>query len=244
MRFALCVIAVGSLSAIHAAESWSPKAAAGYMDGRIEWWSTWPSAARDHQTFCTSCHTVATYGMRRPALRAALGETGPSSAERKMLDNVTRRVRMWKDVEPFYPDATRGVPKTAESRGTESVLNALILSRYQSPDAKLALDNMWSEQVRSGKDAGAWAWLQFHNAPWEGDSQFYGSTLAALAVGIAPDAYRDRKDIQEGLDRLRGYLTREMASQTLLDRVVLLLTSTKVPRLLTTDRRKSIAGEV
>jgi hypothetical protein len=27
--------------------------------------------------------------------------------------------------------------------------------------------------------SGAWAWLQFHNAPWEGDSQYYGTSLAA-----------------------------------------------------------------
>jgi squalene-hopene/tetraprenyl-beta-curcumene cyclase len=209
----------------------------------MEWWSSWPSAARDHQTFCTSCHTVATYGMGRPALRAALGESGPSPTERKVLDNITKRVRLWKDVEPFYPDATRGVPKTAESRGTESILNALILARYASPDAKLALDNMWAEQIQQGKDEGSWAWLQFHNAPWEGDSQFYGSALAALAVGIAPGGYSERAGIQEGLGRLRGYLTREMASQTLLDRVVLLLASTKVPRLLTAGQQKAIVDE-
>jgi squalene-hopene/tetraprenyl-beta-curcumene cyclase len=243
MRLALYAVVLCSCSLLHAADIWSPKAAAAYLDGGIEWWSTWPSAARDHQTFCTSCHTVATYGMGRPALRAALGETAPSAAERKMLDNIAKRVRMWKDVEPFYPDATRGVPKTAESRGTESILNALILARYDSSDAKLALDNMWAEQIQSGKDRGSWAWLQFHNAPWEGDSQFYGSTLAALAVGIAPGGYRNDKKIQEGLDSLRVYLTSKMASQTLLDRVVLLLASTKLPRLLTDSQQKAIADE-
>ena len=111
---------------------------------------SWPTAARDHETFCVSCHTVAPYAMARPALRAALAEQAPSPIERKLLDNVTKRVRMWKEVEPFYPDETRGVPKTAESRGTESILNALILASYDapagklSPDARLALDNMWA----------------------------------------------------------------------------------------------------
>ena len=101
----------------------------------------------------------------------------------------------------------------------------------------MALDNMWSEQIKSGKDKGSWAWLQFHNAPWEGDSQFYGSTLAAIAAGMAPEAN------VEGLDLLREYLVREMGSQTLLDRVVLLWASTKVPRLLSNAQRKSIVDE-
>jgi hypothetical protein len=55
-------------------------------------------------------------------------------------------------------------------------LNALILANYDSSagrlsaDAKLALDNMWSEQLKTREAKGAWPWLQFHNAPWEGDS--------------------------------------------------------------------------
>src|SRR5580700_10568639 len=85
------------------AASWSSKAAA-YLDGRMDWWMGWPSAARDHETFCVSCHTVAPYAMGRPALRAALGEQTPSATEHKLLGNVTKRVRMWKEVEPFYPD--------------------------------------------------------------------------------------------------------------------------------------------
>ena len=103
---------------------------------------------------------------------------------------------MWKEVEPFYPDEKRGVPKTAESRGTESILNAVILVGYDvptgklSPDARLALDNMWGEQLKTGEARGAWSWLQFHNSPWEGDSQYYGAALAAIAVGSAPGNYQ------------------------------------------------------
>src|SRR3954453_12654147 len=95
--------------------TWSDKAAANYLDGRMAWWMSWPQSARDHETFCVSCHTVLPYAIARPALRNALAESTPSATERKLIDNVTKRVRMWKDVEPFYPDATRGVPKTAES---------------------------------------------------------------------------------------------------------------------------------
>jgi squalene-hopene/tetraprenyl-beta-curcumene cyclase len=229
--------------------SWSAQAAASYLDGREAWWSTWSQSARDHETYCVSCHTVLPYGVGRVALRSALHEQGPSANEQKLLGNVTKRVRMWKEVEPFYPDAKRGVPKTAESRGTESIMNALILANYSaaagklSDDAKLALDNMWGEQVKAGDTKGAWSWLQFHNSPWEGDSQYWGSTLAALAIGIAPGDYRSRPEIQEGLGMLRDYLVRERASQILIDRVILLWASTKIPGLLTHEQQKEIIEE-
>jgi squalene-hopene/tetraprenyl-beta-curcumene cyclase len=156
---------------------------------------------------------------------------------------------MWKQIEPFYPDETRGVPKTAESRGTESILNALVLVSHDapgnllSPDARLALDNMWEQQLKTGAAQGAWSWLQFHNSPWEGDSEFYGATLAAIAVGLAPTAYRSSPAIQEDLQLLRGYLTRERESQILFHRVMLLWASTRTPGLLTPAQQKSIMEE-
>src|SRR5450755_2128500 len=161
----VCVLAAGLASGVCAqdkqatgasAATWSPKAAAAYLDGRMGWWMTWPSAARDHGTFCISCHTAAPYAMSRGALRHDLSEQAPSANERKLLDNVTKRVRLWKEVEPFYPDEKRGNPKTAESRGTESIFNALILAGYDAPsgkvsaDTRLALDNMWAEQLKTG----------------------------------------------------------------------------------------------
>jgi squalene-hopene/tetraprenyl-beta-curcumene cyclase len=206
-------------------------------------------AARDHDTFCVSCHTVMPYAMARPALRAALAEQTASPTEHKLLDNVVRRVRLWKEVEPFYPDKARGVPKTAESRGTESILNAVILARYDassgklSADGRLALDNMWGEQLKTGEDKGAWSWLQFHNSPWEGDSQYYGATLAALATGMAPGDYQSDPKIQDGLKLLRDYLVRQRQSQILIDRMILLWASTKMPGLLTGAERQSIIDE-
>jgi hypothetical protein len=169
-----------------------------------------------------------------------------TQVEWRLLDNVTKRVRMWSEVEPFYPDAKRGVPKTWESRGTESVLNALILTSYDArggklgADARTALGNMWAQQITTGADRGAWPWLQFHNAPWEGDSQFWGSTLAAITIGMAPGGYRDTPAIQPGLNLLRGYLAGRQESQFLIDRVVLLWASTELPGVLTAAQQQSI----
>lgn len=225
---------------------WSEKGAAAYLDTRIAWWMNWSTSQRDHDTFCVSCHTAVPYAMARPALRTALEGRARTQLEWRLLDNVTKRVRMWDVVEPFYPDAKRGVPKTFESRGTESVLNAVILASYDardgalSHDTRLALGNMFAQQITSGADRGAWPWLQFHNAPWEGDSQFYGTTLAAIAIGIAPGGYRSAPGIQAGLQLLRDYFAREQASQVLIDRVVLLWASAELPGILTPAQQQSI----
>src|SRR5436309_12102994 len=217
-----------------AAGPWDQRAAAAYLDRRAGWWMEWPKAARDHETFCVSCHTAVPYALSRPALRKALAEEVPSVIERRLLDNVTKRVRLWKEVAPFYSDADRGVHKTVESRGTESVLNALILSSNDaqngqlSHDTRTALDNMWAEQQTTGNKKGAWLWLRFANEPWEADdSDYYGTTLAAVAAGTAPENNRARPEIQNNLKMLREYLNRESAAQPAINRVALLWASSK-----------------
>jgi squalene-hopene/tetraprenyl-beta-curcumene cyclase len=244
---ALAILAVPGFiqAASDEAGSWSPKGAAAYLDQRADWWIGWKSSARDHGTFCISCHTALPYALGRPALRAALAEQAPSTGERQLLDNVTKRVRMWGEVLPFYPDKN-GDPKTAESRGTESVLNALILASYDpklNDDTKLALDNMWSLQLKTGDKKGAWTWLNFHNEPWEADdSQYWGATLGAIAVGSTPKQYQ--ASVQENVKLLSEYLQREQAGQSLLNRTVLLWASTKIPGLLKPEQQKSILDEL
>jgi squalene-hopene/tetraprenyl-beta-curcumene cyclase len=234
-----------------ATTSWDQRTAAAYLDRRASWWMEWPKSARDHQTFCVSCHTAVPYALSRSALRKPLAESAPSANERRLLDNVTKRVRLWKEVEPFYSDADRGAYKTVESRGTESVLNALILASNDaqngklSDDTRMALDNMWSEQQTIGDKKGAWLWLQFANEPWEADdSDFYGATLAAIAVGTAPGNYRAKPEIQNNLRLLGEYLNRECAAQSTINRAVLLWASVKVPGLLEPEKQKAIITEL
>lgn len=233
------------------ANSWDHKAAAAYLDRREVWWMEWPKSARDHGTFCISCHTALPYALSRAALHTALGESAPSPNERKLLDNVTKRVRLWKEVAPFYTDADRGEHKTAESRGSESVLNALILASNDAQTGRLtdgartALDNMWAEQQSTGASKGAWLWLRFGNEPWEADdSDYYGAALAAIAVGLAPGNYRERPEIKGHLDMLRDFLRRESAGQTTLNRADLLWASLKLPGLLNAEERRAITSEL
>ena len=226
------------------APAWNHQAADAYLDARLTWWSQWSNSARDHGTFCVSCHTVAPQAMAR----LISGAKAPSEIEGKLISNVTTRVRLWDEVAPYYGD-NRGPGKGAESRGTEAVLNALVLASYNpsrgemNPDLRSALDHMWAAQLKSGDAKGAWNWLQFHNAPWEGDSQYYGATLAALVAGSTPASYRSSPDVQEGFQSLQEYLKKNYASQKLFERVMVLWASTELPGLLSESERKAIVAD-
>lgn len=225
--------------------SWNPKAAADYLDRRESQWMAWPQAARDHGTFCVSCHTAMPYALARPALRAVLAEKAPSAGERKLIDNVTKRVRLWKEIQPYYSNID------VQSRGTEAVLNALILASYDAQsgkltsDARAAFDSMWELQENSGDNRGAWPWIQFDNEPWEApDSPYYGACLAAVAVGIAPENYRSAPAIRNNVKSLRDYLERESAAQSPINRVALLWASARLPGILSPAQQQSIVDEI
>ena len=231
--------------------AWDVRGAAAYLDSRQTWWRSWPKAARDHDTVCVSCHSALPYALARPSLHSRLNESGPSPNESMLLADVVKRVREWKDMEPWYPDQTRGLPKTAESRGTESVINAIVLSRRDaadgapSADGRQAFANMWALQMRTGDLSGAWAWLAFELEPWEGaKSAYFGAALAAVAVGSAPGGYVSSGDIKENVDLLRGYLTKNAADQHTLNKLMLLWASTKLTGLLTTTERDILVAEV
>ena len=223
--------------------------AATYLDSREAWWKQWVSSTLDHGTFCVSCHTALPYALARPALRAAKGDPNLSSEEQALVDNVVKRVRLWKETEPYYSDEGYD-RKTLQSRGTESVLNALVLANYDaergrlSEDTLIAFKNMWNAQLTTGEEAGSWSWLQFDQEPWEAkDSVYYGACLAAIATGLAPEHYSTSPEIQPNLAILRGYLRDHAASQSTINRVFLLWASTKLSGLLSSQEQQSIINE-
>jgi squalene-hopene/tetraprenyl-beta-curcumene cyclase len=230
--------------------SWDPQAAAAYLDHRMQWWISWGHAARDHGTFCISCHTALSYALARPNLRAALAEPAPAAAERALMDDVTKRVRLWSETEPYYTDQRFGAGKSAQARGTEAVLNALILACADartgrlSPDTRLALENMWAQQRVSGDDKGAWSWLNFNLAPWETpDAQYFGAAMAAMAAGVAPESYQTLPQVQEHLQLLREYLERAYPAQPLHHRLALLWGAAKLPGFLDAHYRQAVIEE-
>ena len=225
---------------------WDRGAAADYLDGRQAWWMTWPVAERDHDTSCASCHTTLPYALARPTLRSALGETGPTAAEVHVLEDVEKRVALWNEVDPFYPDQTFGLPKASESRGTESILNALILANRDARDGRLtgetrkAFENLWKLQFTRGEGRGAWAWLYFDLAPWESEgAAYFGAALAAVAVGIAPNQYATSAEVEDRVALLRSYLQQDWEDRPPLDRLMLLWASSELSDLLTREQQRS-----
>jgi squalene-hopene/tetraprenyl-beta-curcumene cyclase len=242
-----CVLALlPAFAPAAGAPAWNPAAAAHYLDAREVWWQSWDRAKRDHDTACVSCHTVLPYALGRPALRGDLSEREASPPERTMLAFIEKRVGLWEETEPFYKEAS-GPTKPAESRATEAIMNALILASYDARQGQLrdvtrqAFDHVWDLQLTTG----AWDWLNFHNGPWESDeSQYWGTTLAALAVGSAPEGYKDSPLIQRQLADMRGWLKREYPHQPLLNRMWVLWASAKMPGLLSPEERKALVAEI
>ena len=225
----------------HPGGDWNRAAAARYLDSRASQWLSWGPAARAHGTVCISCHTTLPYLMARQLLP----QPGLPTPERRLLADVQERVRAGPGAAPWYPG------QAAASRGTEAVLNALILADedaragHLSTLAAAALERMWAQQLTSGPEAGSWPWIGFDNEPWEApDSRYYGAALAALAAATAPDDYLARPPVQERLQLLRNYLTRAYPDQMLLNRITLLWAAGRMPQLMAPDVRRSLIAQI
>src|SRR5437660_10297551 len=102
--------------------SWDHKAAAAYLDQRTSGWMRGMGAI-DQGTFCISCHTGLPYALARSALRADLGEREPCSTERQLLESVTKRVRLWKEVQTFLSGPTEsGAPRRCSTLWSWSLM--------------------------------------------------------------------------------------------------------------------------
>ena len=144
--------------------NWNPAAAASYLDDRMDAWFAGAKQVQtgDGETRCISCHTSVPYALARPALRRALHATSPTPQEIRLIADVTRRVDTYGSQQPFY-DSDEA--KRTESRGTEAVLNALLLAGAEpaAPATRAAFTHLWETQRADG----AWDWQQFGLEPFE-----------------------------------------------------------------------------
>ena len=85
----------------------------------------------------------------------------------------------------------RGAPAFNDSRTTKKL----------TPSRRHRVDRIWTVQQ---KDGGI-RWLKLNQPPMEFDDH-YGVTLAALAVGVAPDGYAKTEQAKKGLDGLQRWL--------------------------------------
>ena len=104
---------------------------------------------------------------------------------------------------------------------------------------------MCALQFKTGEQAGAWAWLNFHYEPWEsGDAPYYGAALAAVAIGIAPENYGSAPALKDRSSALAQYFRRTMDKQPLFNRVMLLWASSRSPGLVSAAERRGLVEGV
>jgi squalene-hopene/tetraprenyl-beta-curcumene cyclase len=239
---------------------WNKSGAGQYLDRRGENWFKFGGANRGEgasASHCISCHTLLPYALARPALRRLSDEKAPSEWETKTLEQTKLRVANWDQLDEVEYQLMYDFdePKKKQSRGTEAILNALILSlddRFEgrqqpSADTKKAISILWSTQLTTGEHKGSWDWLNFGLEPWESTSSRYlGASLAAIALGAAPGngLDGDRDNSQKRLDSMRTYLKEHYASQNLHNRIWLLWASADLDGLLTAPQKDQLIEQI
>ncbi len=254
------VLSAATLAGENTPEPWDQTKASQYLDRRGEDWFKFGGANRGQgasATSCVSCHSLLPYILARPVLRRLSDELLPTKWETKILEQTKLRVANWDrlDSQKFQLFYDFDEDKKKQSRGTEAVLNALILSlddrlqgcKEPSADAKKSLSILWATQIKEGRHKGSWDWLNFGLEPWEStEARFLGACVAAIAVGAAPanGVANTEKDSRERLDLLRDYLKKNLLSQNLHNRAWMLWASATMDGLLTPHEKDQLIAQI
>ncbi|MBA4187586.1 MAG: squalene--hopene cyclase [Planctomycetaceae bacterium] len=190
---------------------YSAAKAAEYLDGVSVNWT--------RERKCITCHTNMPYLTARPLLP---GDDG------------------WKEVRTFLEKDVASWSNGGKPKGdTYIVATAFALAFNDAQKSgklhattRAALDRMWDVQLKTGE----WAWLKCNWPPLEHDD-YYGATLAALAVGYAPEEYAKSEKAKTGLDRLKAYF-KTTPSPDLHHTAMLLWASMKLDGLMTAEEQK------
>jgi squalene-hopene/tetraprenyl-beta-curcumene cyclase len=192
------------------AKEYSAAKAAEYLDGVGIGWT--------RENKCITCHTNMPYLTARPLLK---GDE-------------------WKEVRTFLEKDVEKWSNGGKPRGDTFVVATAFALAFNDAQqtgklhtaTKNALDRMWTVQNESG----AWNWIKCDWPPLEHDD-YYGATLAALAVGYAPGGYAKTDAAKDGIKKLKAYLKKTPAPD-LHHTAMLLWASTKLDGLMTADEQK------
>ena len=142
------------------------------------------------QRKCFTCHTNLAYLYARPTVSS---DTRAHKEVRRFAEEL---------IEKRWP--TKGPRWDAEVVGVAAALavNDEASTGELHRTTKVALDRMWTVQ----REDGGWDWLKCNWPPFEHDDH-YGVTLAAIAVGAAPNRYAQGDVAQKGIAGIRKYLS-------------------------------------
>ena len=154
---------------------------------------------------CGTCHSNIAYMIGR----SALGPHTPAADE--VRNFFAGRAARW---DSMGNELIRGPVETSKGWGLvtwfahEVIVTGTMLAMDDAgttgtlaPLTRQVLDRMWTLQRQDG----GWYWLMAVSQPFE-TSEYYGSALAAVGAGMAPDGYAKTPAAQAGLKKLRTYL--------------------------------------
>jgi squalene-hopene/tetraprenyl-beta-curcumene cyclase len=193
---------------------------------------------------CGTCHSNIPYMIGR----AALGPHTPAADE--VRNFFADRAARW---DSMGNALVRGDVATNKGWGLvtwfqhEVIVTGMMLAMDDAgttgklaPLTRQVLDRMWTLQRQDG----GFYWLMAVSHPFE-TSEYYGSALAAVAAGMAPDGYAKTPAAQSGLKKLGKYLNEKNTAAVFLhDRIYVLWASTRVPDLITSDERDAIVKQL
>ncbi len=197
---------------------WSVGRAADFLDAASLHWQD--------QHGCMTCHTNYASLYARPSISA----DAPAHGEvRRFAEELVQQ--RWQQEGPRWD---------AEVVATAAALafnDAATAGRLQ-PATRIALDRMWTIQ----REDGGWDWLKCGWPPLESDDH-YGVTMAAIAIGVAPDNYVNSAAAQVGLSSMRKYF-RDNPPQTLHHRAMLVWADSYLPDLISDEQRKACLDDL
>ena len=176
---------------------------------------------------CVTCHTNGLF-------LASRAEVGPQAPANDLVREYFRDYLERFAVEQESDEGKRKAP----IEGIVAATALLAISDVKTTGelghmTRRAIDYIWTQQ----SEEDCWEeWQKCNWPPFEVDDHF-GVTLVALALGMVPDDYAQTPAAQEGLRKLRHYLTEHPPENTH-QQAMVLLASTTCDGLLTHDEQQ------
>jgi squalene-hopene/tetraprenyl-beta-curcumene cyclase len=181
---------------------------------------------------CVTCHTNGLY----LASRAQVSTQDPAYAQARKFAASYLESYIVKNEKP---KGQRGAIEGLVATTSFLTISDIAVSGKLSAITTKSLDYIWKQQDKSG----AWTdWLKCKWPPFETDDHF-GVTLAALALGHTPRAYRKKTVVQRAEQRLRSYLRKHPATNPH-QKGMELWASTKLSKLVSKNKRKQSSEEL
>lgn len=143
---------------------------------------------------CVNCHASFAYLMARPML----------SLDTKRHAEVRTGLEKWVE----YLEGLNLDTSSDSRRRAEAVMSAAVLAQHDAATTgklhaatRQALDLVWRVQLPEG----GFDWLKPNNEPPSAIDNHFGATMAAIAVGTAPENYSATPQARAGTEKLRAY---------------------------------------